>query len=328
MKLTIRILFLLLCVSKANLLFAGNGQSNANGNWNNPSTWLFNGVPRIPTCGDTVTIPAVHTITVNNQQSYGCTTPIIIIVDGILEFTNGNKLDLPCGSVVYINPGGLIRKATSGGGNSTLISICGSVEWSAGDGDLPGPAVLGTPLPIELLEFDAKAAGDHANIFWTTATEINNDYFTLEKSKDGILFSQVAIIDGAGNSTRDLHYVYADYNVSDGRIYYRLKQTDYDGAYSYSPTVAVYFSDQYRFEIISAFVRESSSLHIEFINDISGPCNLMLHDLSGKLIYRIAVSSDPGLNTNDLFIPGVSSGIYLVSLDNGEASCYRKATAF
>src|SRR6185295_19091589 len=102
---------------------------------------------------------------------------------GILQFTNGNKLSLPCGSVVYIHGSGLVRKATSGGGNSTFIEICGLPEWNAGDGDLYGPDTLGIhPLPISLLYFDAQPTENRIDVSWITPSEINNDYFTVEKS--------------------------------------------------------------------------------------------------------------------------------------------------
>src|SRR4051812_15110773 len=98
------LLFVLTLLISGSKSFAAHGSSNANGNWNNPSTWLFNGVPRTPMCGDTITIPVTSTVTVNSQEDYtGCVIPMIIIVSGTLQFTNGNKLDLPCGSTVVIN---------------------------------------------------------------------------------------------------------------------------------------------------------------------------------------------------------------------------------
>ena len=61
-------------------------------------------------------------------------------------------------------------------------------------------------LPIELVSFEAKAKATEVEITWTTAAEVNNDYFTIERSKDGIEFEAIQQIDGAGNSTNILHY--------------------------------------------------------------------------------------------------------------------------
>lgn len=84
----------------SNTLHAAIIYSNANGNWTAASTWLKNGSPAIPSCGDTVMIQSGHTITENVHLDYTACSLLAIIIDGTLQFTNGNKLDLPCGSFV------------------------------------------------------------------------------------------------------------------------------------------------------------------------------------------------------------------------------------
>jgi len=74
---------------------------------------------------------------------------------------------------------------------------------------------------------------------WRTASEINNDYFTIERSVDGVNFEIIDIINGAGNSNNILHYETIDSNPLEGVSYYRLKQTDYDGQFEYSSIVSV-----------------------------------------------------------------------------------------
>lgn len=98
----------------------------------------------------------------------------------------------------------------------------------------------GNVLPIELISFNADLNHENnVDLTWATATETNNDYFTIEKTKDGISFETVAVVDGAGNSTQTLHYADIDNNPYQGVSYYRLKQTDFNGMYSYSNIVAV-----------------------------------------------------------------------------------------
>lgn len=90
-------------------------------------------------------------------------------------------------------------------------------------------------LPIELLSFDATLQSDKTVLCeWETATEINNDYFTIEKTTDGITFELVAQVDGAGNSNVPLYYNTPDDDPYQGISYYRLKQTDFNGDFSYS----------------------------------------------------------------------------------------------
>jgi hypothetical protein len=94
------------------------------------------------------------------------------------------------------------------------------------------------PLPIELLYFEAQPYNERgANkvlLIWETATEINNDYFTIDRSKDAIHFDELCKIKGTGNSYHNISYQFIDENPYEGISYYRLKQTDYDGRFKYS----------------------------------------------------------------------------------------------
>ena len=96
-----------------------------------------------------------------------------------------------------------------------------------------------TPLPIDLLNFNAVQNNSSIVLNWTTATEENNDYFTVEKSSNGIDFNVLGNVSGAGNSNDITEYSDIDYFPLDGINYYRLKQTDFDGKYSYSNIVSV-----------------------------------------------------------------------------------------
>lgn len=95
-------------------------------------------------------------------------------------------------------------------------------------------------LPVELLEFDGELdANGHTQLHWLTATEINNDYFTVERSRDGVEFEYVNEIKAAGNSQAVLQYSAVDYNPYEGISFYRLKQTDFDGSYTYSELISI-----------------------------------------------------------------------------------------
>jgi len=94
-------------------------------------------------------------------------------------------------------------------------------------------------LPITLLYFKGKYENETNILFWSTASEINNDYFTIEKSYDGYVFNIVDHIEGAGYSLHQLYYEFHDTNVQPIITYYRLKQTDYDGKFEYSEIISV-----------------------------------------------------------------------------------------
>lgn len=309
---------LLFIIILSGSLQADSGNATQNGTWGNNSTWLINGVNRTPTCGDTLTIPVGRTVSVVAQHNYvPCIIPLIIVVYGTLEFTNGNKLDLPCGSVVYIMSGGLIRKSTSGGGNSTLISICNIVEWKAGDGDLQGPDVLGNgSLPVELVSFDAQNEGPAVRLTWTTATEQNNDFFTLERSSDGLYFEPFATVNGAGNSSFTIDYNHLDEDPLSGLSYYRLKQTDFDGKFSYSDIVPVFRGERNRFEILNVSAETTDDIRITWLFPYNGYCWMQLYDLTGRKLADEMIRSSSGVNSSKIQAIVPASGLYIVSLSD------------
>jgi len=161
--------------------------STGNGNWSNTGTWLCDGVNRLPTCWDTVLVQLGDEVSVTNQNDYtACGSSMVVDMPRDLRFTTGNKIDLPCGSLLSVQSTGRVYKGTSGGGSSTLISICSSVIWRAADGELNGPVSFGGfVLPVELLHFDVELLEDGYVASWITATDTENDYFSLEASSDG-----------------------------------------------------------------------------------------------------------------------------------------------
>jgi hypothetical protein len=127
------------------------------------------------------------------------------------------------------------------GANSLLTnsSVEGRILSRAGAISLASNTVVmnfnDLPLPIELLTFNTECLNNNASLKWQTASESNNDYFTLEKSVDCQKWTFVANINGAGNSTSLQNYSHLiDSEESNKLTYFRLKQTNFDGHYSYS----------------------------------------------------------------------------------------------
>jgi len=316
----------------------GSGSAVANGYWNVASTWLFAGVIRVPTCGDTITIPAGRTVTVDNQENlYGCGTKIVIHVYGTLQFTHGNKIDLPCNSIVFIYPGGWVKKATAGGGSSTLISICSTTLWTAGEGPLPGPDTLfvppsgGSTLPVKLLYFNAKMSDGNVSFDWATAAELNNEFFTIEKSNDGENFEALLNQPGAGNSTSNLYYQAKDNSPYNGFSYYRLKQTDYDGHYTYSNIETVRNGERNEDAMESIEIKSiapnpfTESFKLSFMTKGNATVNISVMSSSGQLIADQKFQSEAGYNTWE-FIDSYSlkKGIYFVILSYNQQKFVKK----
>jgi|GEM_PF-2783097 len=98
---------------------------------------------------------------------------------------------------------------------------------------------VATPLPIQLISFKGKKVGIDNELEWTTASELNNDFFTVERTYDGTIFETVGTQNGAGNSSDLLDYFLLDYNVRPVINYYRLKQTDFDGQSTFSDMISI-----------------------------------------------------------------------------------------
>jgi len=94
-------------------------------------------------------------------------------------------------------------------------------------------------LPIELEDFGGYNKGNVNHLYWVTATEINNDYFTIERSKEGDIWYEIAIIPGGGNLNTPSLYEFDDYSYEDGLNYYRLTQTDFNGAFETFEMIAI-----------------------------------------------------------------------------------------
>ena len=104
---------------------------------------------------------------------------------------------------------------------------------------LANPPGGGNPLPIELATFTANLDNKNVVVDWTTQSELNNDYFNIERSKDNVHYETIATVRGAATSTEEHSYTYTDHNPYTGTSYYRLKQTDFDGHFTYFLPVSV-----------------------------------------------------------------------------------------
>ncbi|MFH0864555.1 MAG: T9SS type A sorting domain-containing protein [Bacteroidota bacterium] len=170
-------------------------------------------------------------------------------------------------------------------------------------------------LPVELTDFTAIADDEGVNIAWQTASETNNDFFTIEKSTDGLTFVNTAVVDGAGNSNSLQNYSVKDYYPYDGVSYYRLKQTDYDGQYSYSSVVAVVFEDKNgRSIIIFPSPSSSDNLNLSFKYNSNDTVFLNVYDINGTCFIQKTLCTDIGENTVILNTSNFAGGKYIIQI--------------
>lgn len=176
-----------------------------------------------------------------------------------------------------------------------------------------------SPLPIELLSFNATKNKTAVDITWQTATETNNDYFTIEKSKDGNEFTDAGKIDGAGNSNVVLDYSFTDKNPSPGISYYRLKQTDFNGEFSYSKIVAVHVNSNASNPFLIYQNQTTAQIIIALTNPQTQPHNLLIYDVAGRVVYEQQIISSTSI-INTAFLPGV----YIANVTDGQQKFTQK----
>ncbi len=176
------------------------------------------------------------------------------------------------------------------------------------------------PLPISLLVFNAQYIFDKVELRWVTAQEFNNDYFTLERSTDGINFESIAIVKGAGISSQMNHYLYTDLDPLSGVIYYRLKQTDFNGDFIYTDSIGVIIKEKNSFFIKSIYTKEDI-LYLSINDPLNTLKRTTIFDVIGRELYSIE-SSD-----NNLELPLFNFSkdyLYLIRISNGHEELVRK----
>jgi hypothetical protein len=313
---------LLLCLNS----MATTCTSTGTGDWDNASTWSCG---QIPGCGDTIVIAANQTVSINHgQEDYtACGPPNYVRVAGTLKFTNGYKLRLNCGSTIVVLSGGLITSSGNGNGNNNLIEICNNIVWASSCGNLPGPLSLPAydcVLPITLVSFTAEKSKDNVVLRWITASEINNDYFVIEKSSNGKDFSQMAIVNGAGNSTENLYYSLTDDRPFTPVSYYRLKQVDYDGTFSYSEIVAVRISGKDFESITLVSDYDNHAIRVTLVGSNKSKAEYRLSDALGNIISSKTVQTFDGINEITIDASSLARSVYYFTIRNENEGLTKK----
>ncbi len=173
----------------------------------------------------------------------------------------------------------------------------------------------GAFLPIGLLEFTGELNGDVVDLYWTTESEINNDYFTVERSQDGENFEFVGNVNAVGNSSSVVNYTLQDEKPLEGQSYYRLKQTDLNGDFSYSGIVPIKRTPSVGgFDIFPNPVTED--LNITFVDRVTTEKKIRIYDAQMKLVYIQEV--EPESKKLRVDMSKYESGIYFISFDNEE----------
>jgi len=174
-----------------------------------------------------------------------------------------------------------------------------------------------SPLPVELVDFNVKTLNTSSvDVLWVTSSEINNDYFTIEKSKDLHNWEAVSFVDGAGNSNKTINYSYIDNYPFEGVNYYRLKQTDFDGNYKYEDIKYVVFNS----EVINLKLYPNPASEYVIVENTEPITSYQVIDNVGNVcVGNNSINTSNKIKIN---IQNLSSGLYnlKIFINNAEYS--------
>lgn len=169
-----------------------------------------------------------------------------------------------------------------------------------------GSTNIGTPLPVELTNFNANCQPGHISLSWSTLTELNNDFFAIERSENLLNWISIDTIQGSGNSTEILNYSSTAWEISD--TYYRLKQVDFNGDYSYSDVISGHCRNNLD-EVISVYPNPTSG---RFLIKGVNQGKVKVFNSLGQLMYT-------GEYDGRALHIDVAAGMYILDIETKEA---------
>lgn len=172
-----------------------------------------------------------------------------------------------------------------------------------------------TPLPTELVTFIGKQNEKLIELEWITATEVNNDYFIIEKSSDGINFVPFKTEDGAGLSTQLLNYKIIDENPFNGNNYYKLSQVDYNGHKTHLSLLNIEFKTG-DFVINNLHPNPTNGeMYFDFYSTSNGSMKLEIIDITGRVVNSKILNASEGKNSFTVPSNEISNGVYYLKMD-------------
>ena len=173
------------------------------------------------------------------------------------------------------------------------------------------------PLPVKLISLEGDCEGDKNVIKWVTASEINNDFFVVQKSSDGTLFSDVKSVRGNGNSNKRREYFISDENSLSGLTYYRIKQVDFDGKTNYSEIISIQGCNSKANTTLAVYPNPGKDKLTVYLENRSNEVGyIVITDVQGREVYNNEISGD--VNKLTLNINELSSGIYTVKYSDSQ----------
>ena len=235
-------------------------------------------------------------------------------------FTGQSTYDANCNLIGNYIAAGYCGGATAG----DILTVCFDLNTSSACDPITicpllfcNTSLCSTTLPIELISFESTCNGKNIILNWTTSTEINNDYFTIEKSMDGVNFSEIATKNGAGNSSEFVEYSLEVENSSFETTYYRLKQTDFNGEYSYSKIISQKCTST-NFDIYPNPAHDKINVKCDF--NTATQVKIKITNSLGQLVLEYDIEKP----TSSILIDDLTKGLYQIQIISNNQQLFIK----
>lgn len=261
----------------------------------------------------------------NSQWTYNFPAPVPMNLNDNMELRVNVSGSLGCYISSHHSGGDVITNfPTASAGGELLFTAHTPIanNWMGFDyrvsGDFIDPtrhqvnAIVdcGIVLPIELIDFQVTPEGGNARLNWTTASEARNDYFILERTRNGIDFETIGTVPGAGNSTSILEYSFLDTAPLTGQSYYRFTQVDFDGVTTTSWLASFSKNGDQDYSLSP----NPTSGVFTLSTNLSSPQNVVIEirDLAGRILQSETTLDANGVFVKSLSVEAYPSGIYSV----------------
>jgi hypothetical protein len=285
--------------------------STGTGVWTTAADWVSQ--PPYALVSGAYTIPAGQSVLIESNLTLHSN----LIVNGILAISG--QLNMDAGAIIQVGNGGLVTCCTSGAwcgacascGSSDKIDIGSTHAWAGGGGSaltsgpFSGPIVLSTTgLPITLISFEARRNENSVGLTWVTASELNFDYFNLEKSSNGKAFYSIAKVKGHGTTNEENEYRFEDNFPLIGKNYYRLTSVDFDNYRETFKVIEQDYSGEKNFQV-SPNPSDGRTIGLNFNFD-SNEGQVVIYDNVGSIVesFRVDKAGEVQLASN------LKDGIY------------------
>ena len=235
-----------------------------------------------------------------------------VLISGAILNLSGSYIPVGGEEFMFLEKkrAGAITGTFSGLPEGSTFNFNGSdftISYSGGDGN-DITMTNNSPLPVELIGFNVRATKNEVELTWATASETNNDYFTIERSGDGRSFEEIGSIPGKGNSNLRNEYSFSDNKPLTGTSYYRLKQTDFDGQFSYSDIRQIEFKKAGVIKIYPTIAKDLLTIEMDETNEAA---TVKIADINGHILKEINFieAYKSTIQVNDL-----SSGFYFITI--------------